>query len=215
MKLTNKLNVLVIACIAMVFTGCQKDEIKTVEEELLEIEQQEPTKLQCHHHLNGDTKAATWSRYASHGDAKNVKYFIASSVSSAWSTATVKAAKAWSNSTNGIKMTRTFSKSSANLVIKEGPDPGWDSSPAVAEFPESNGKIGDEIRLNSTYVNPGNAALTTTTRYYIMTHEMGHVFGFQHNNVMSFMKYNFTDADDTWGGMNATDKREIRTQFPN
>ncbi|WP_025666751.1 matrixin family metalloprotease [Aquimarina megaterium] len=201
----------VVILMAITITGCQKDDIEAVEEELIEIEQQENSSV-CRH----SAKADRFTRFASLARAGNVRYYIAPSVSADWASATRRAARAWSGTTNAITMTRVFNRATADLVIREAPDPGWDTSAAIAQFPEADGRVGNDIHLNETYVNPGNAALTRASRYYIMLHEIGHTFGFQHHDAVSFMPARFTDpVVAAWGGITGADRRTIRTQFPN
>lgn len=127
----------------------------------------------------------------------NIKFFISSSVSSAWATAIRGAIDQW-NAVNGTKLflSEVSSSSAANTVINTAYSAeNW---VARAYLPSSNRRPGFQMTINTKY-----NSLDSGRKLFTMVHEMGHIFGFYHTNQTQGIFIQGTPRTDANSVMNS------------
>lgn len=157
-------------------------------------------------------------------NVKKVKYFIESSVLQDcgydWIVATKDAATAWTNvSYSRVKITRTYDRSNANIIIQSDRNNPVDENSIIAVANLSvGGRAGRNIWINKNYDNYSKKKQT-------MMHEFGHTLGIGHTNEYDkgFHLHGTSGSDNnsifnSHIGSNSyfttNDKRAIRLLFP-
>lgn len=148
----------------------------------------------------------------------NIKFFISSSVPSAWATAVRGAIQQW-NAVNGTKLflSEVSSSSSANTVINTAyENASW---VARAYLPSSNRRPGHTLTINTRY-----NSLDSGRKLFTMVHEMGHIFGFYHTNQTQGVFIQGTPSSDPnsvmnsfvlpWNGFTNGDITAVRIIYP-
>ncbi|UYZ63683.1 zinc-dependent metalloprotease [Hymenobacter weizhouensis] len=128
----------------------------------------------------------------------NIDYFIESSVSSAWRTATRQGIANW-NAVNGTRLflRETTTRSQADVIVNTSyADANWI---AQAYLPYSNGRPGNTVTINTKY-----NSLDASRKQFAMTHEMGHIHGLLHTNQTQGVFIPGTPSSDPNSVMNAS-----------
>lgn len=128
----------------------------------------------------------------------NIDYFIESSVSAAWKTATRQGIANW-NAVNGTKLflRETSTRSQADVIVNTSyADANWI---ARAYLPYSNGRPGNTVTINTKY-----NSLDASRKQFAMTHEMGHIHGLLHTNQTQGVFIPGTPSSDPNSVMNAS-----------
>jgi hypothetical protein len=148
----------------------------------------------------------------------NIKFYISSSVPSAWATAVRGAITQWNN-VNGTKlfMSEVSSSSAANTVINTAySNQNW---VAQAYLPSSNRRPGHTMTINTKY-----NYLNSGYKLFTIVHEMGHIFGLYHTDQRQGIFIQGTPTTDAnsvmnsyvlpWNGFTTGDIRAVQIIYP-
>jgi hypothetical protein len=148
----------------------------------------------------------------------NIKFYIESTVPSAWKTAIRGAISQW-NAVNGTKLylSETTSSTTANTRINTGyDDANW---VARAYLPSSSGRPGYLMTINTKY-----NSLDSGRKLFTIVHEMGHIFGLYHTDQTQGIFIQGTPTSDPnsvmnsyvlpWNGFTSGDLKAVQIIYP-
>jgi len=148
----------------------------------------------------------------------NVRFYIESSVPTAWRTAIQGAVNNW-NAVNGTRLGMSIITSPSGVYTRI--FMGFESANWIARayLPTSNGRPGVSVEINSNF-----NSLPASQKLFAITHEFGHTIGFHHTNQTSGTHIAGTPTVDAnsvmnsfvlnWAGFTAGDVLATQILYP-
>jgi len=148
----------------------------------------------------------------------NVRFYIESSVPTAWRTAIQGAVNNW-NAVNGTRLGMSIITSPSGVYTRI--FMGFESANWIARayLPTSNGRPGVSVEINSNF-----NSLPASQKLFAITHEFGHTIGFHHTNQTSGTHIPGTPTVDAnsvmnsfvlnWAGFTAGDVLATQILYP-